>query len=307
MGAERGYFRHLGDAHSAVYLKGTENVLLVGFDSVDTARSGSASGIPHAMLLAEVRGWSHLSVIARDTSWFRDPAVYHYFDSLLDSGFFEGFDHVIFYGAGPNGYAACAFSVAAPGATVLAVSPQATLDPRVAPWDDRYTAQRRHSFNDRYGYAPDMVEAADRVILFYDPFQDHDAMHAALFRGSHMWKIPVRHGGQRLGRDLQEMKVISDVVARLEKNTLKPVDIYRALRRRHDYLPFLRNLLNRVHIEERHVLVGLLCRTVASRRNAPRFAHHLQLAERHLAYQGKSLPEPHQKRRASEMLPELKC
>lgn len=306
MGAERGYFRSLGEQHSAVCIKGSADVLVVGFDSVATARDGSASGIPHSMLLAEVQGWSHLSVISHETSWFRDPSVYDFFDELLDEGFFEEFEQVIFYGVGPSGYAASAFSVVAPGATVIAVAPQATLDARIAPWDDRYVAMRRLNFNDRFGYAPDMIEAAERVILFYDPSHDLDAMHAALFRGPHVLKIPIRNGGQRLGRDLQEMKVVSDVVTQVGKGNLREIDIYRALRRRHDYLPYLRNLLNRAHVEERHLLVGLLCRAVSSRRNAPRFLHHLQLAERHLAYKGKSLPAAHVKRSAADKLPELK-
>jgi hypothetical protein len=43
----------------------------------------------------------------------------------VDDGFFDEFEQVIFYGSGSSGYAAAAFSVAAPGATVIAVQPQA--------------------------------------------------------------------------------------------------------------------------------------------------------------------------------------
>ena len=41
-------------------------------------------------------------------------AVYGFFDQILDDGFFDEFDTIIFYGAGPCGYAATAYSVAAP-------------------------------------------------------------------------------------------------------------------------------------------------------------------------------------------------
>ena len=40
------------------------------------------------------------------------------------------------------------------------MQPQATLDPRVAEWDDRFLHMRRTDFTDRYGYAPDMLDAA---------------------------------------------------------------------------------------------------------------------------------------------------
>ena len=63
--------------------------------------------------------------------WFRYPKVHAYFNRLVDDGFFDDLDKVVFYGAGPCGYAAATFSVAAPGATVVAIQPQATLDPRV--------------------------------------------------------------------------------------------------------------------------------------------------------------------------------
>ena len=79
------------------------------------------------------------------------------------TGFFDDFDHVVFYGAGPCKYAAAAFSVAAPAATVDAIQPQTTLDPRITDWDDRYMKMRRTDFTSRYGYAPDMLDAAEQA------------------------------------------------------------------------------------------------------------------------------------------------
>ena len=306
IGTSRGFFRRLGPRHNAIHLQGSDETLLVGFDTIATARAGSASGIPHTMLLAEIHGWSHLSLLAHQSTWFREAPVYSFVDRLTDDGFFESYDRVIFYGAGSCGYAAAAFSVAAPGSTVVLVSPQATLDPELASWDDRFAKMRRTDFRRRYGFAPDMIEAADRVVLFYDPVEELDAMHAALFRGPQVTKIRVRHGGAQLGRDLQEMKVISDVIAAAGQGRLNEIGIYRALRRRHDFMPYLRNLLNRVHIEERQLLVGLLCRAVTSRRNAPRFRHHLDLAERSLAEDGKTLPPQYRKPSAASLLPELR-
>ncbi len=306
IGDERGYYQPLGKRHGALFLDESLDTLLVSFDTIETARAGSASGIPHGMLLAELHGWSHLSILAKELTFFREEAVYRYFDRLVDEGFFEDFDRVIFYGAGPNGYAAAAFSVAAPGATVILVAPQATLDPAVAPWDDRYTALRRADFSARYGYAPDMIEAAEKVVLFYDPTEELDAMHAALFRGPQVAKIRVRHGGSRLGRELQDMRVISDVVTAAGRGRLDLVSVYRSLRKRRDYLPYLRNLLNRVHIEERHFLTALLCRNVSARKaHSPRFDHHLTLAVRKLSAAGRELPPVRKKQSAARHLPEL--
>ena len=65
--------------------------------------------------------WSSLSILSEGESWFRENRIYGYFDRLIDDGFFEDFQTVVFHGSQAAGYAACAFSVAAPGATVLAI------------------------------------------------------------------------------------------------------------------------------------------------------------------------------------------
>ena len=43
-------------------------------------------------------GWSHLCLISDGDTWFRDRKIWGYFDRLIDDGFFEDFDQVIFYG-----------------------------------------------------------------------------------------------------------------------------------------------------------------------------------------------------------------
>ncbi|MBT8457340.1 MAG: phosphoadenosine phosphosulfate reductase [Rhodobacteraceae bacterium] len=305
IGDDRGYYEPVGKAHDALFLDDSLEVLLVSFDTVASARSGSAEGLPHAMVEANRHGWSHLSILAHGPSWFRDPNVYGYFDRLVDDAFFEDFDHVVFYGAGMCGYAAAAFSVAAPGATVIAVAPQATLDPAIAPWDDRFIGMRRTDFSSRYGYAPDMIDAADRAFIVYDPTMELDAMHASLFRGPQVHHIRYRHGGVHLGADLQAMGAMRPIFERAVTGTLKPVDFYRALRLRHDYLPYLRNVLNRVHIEDRNWLTALLCRSVLTRANAPRFRHHLELSEHKLSAAGRRLPPPRRRLRAAERLPDI--
>ena len=158
-------------------------------------------------------GWSSLSVMSDGQSWFRDREVYAYFDDLIDDGFFEEFDNVVFYGAGPCGYAAAAYSIAAPGARVLALQPQATLDPRVAEWDERFIRQRRLDFTSRYGYAPDMIDAAQEAFVIYDPEELEDAMHAALFTRPNVHKLRLRHAGGALQFSLRNMKILSRLIA----------------------------------------------------------------------------------------------
>ena len=136
--------------------------------------------------MAPEKGWSHLWVVSEHQDWFRDPHVIRHFDRLIDDGFLDQFDDVIFYGCYAGGYAAAACSVSYPMATVIAINPQATLNPSIASWDKRFKHTRRQDFTTRFGYAPKMCESANDVFVFYDQDSPENAMHAALFQGDNV-------------------------------------------------------------------------------------------------------------------------
>ncbi|MGD9919212.1 MAG: phosphoadenosine phosphosulfate reductase, partial [Paenirhodobacter sp.] len=131
LGDAEGYYEPLGARHHALFAD-RGPVLLVTFESLEAVRAHGEEELPLGFTLAESVGHSSLTLISQGETWFRDRAVYAYLDRLVDEAFFEDFDRVVFYGAGAGGYAATAFSVVAPGATVIALAPQATLDPRIA-------------------------------------------------------------------------------------------------------------------------------------------------------------------------------
>ncbi len=72
--------------------------------------------MPWGYGFVEAHGWSMLGMMAHDWTWYRDAAVWDFFDRLRDEGFFKQFDKVVFYGASMGAYAASVFSSAAPGA-----------------------------------------------------------------------------------------------------------------------------------------------------------------------------------------------
>ena len=113
---------------------------------------------PFAAPLAEEAGISFMTILTDREEWFRNDTLFNYFDELTDQGFFDQFDEIVFFGVGMCGYAAAAFSVVAPGATVVAIAPQATLDPTFTSWDKRYVNKRRLDFTSRFGFAPQMVQ-----------------------------------------------------------------------------------------------------------------------------------------------------
>lgn len=285
-----GYYRPLGDRHFATFIDEDLKTLLVTFESVQGIRALSELSQPIGFDMVRAEGWSHLCVISEGDTWFRDPAVFSFFDQLIDDGFFDDFEKVVFYGAGPCGYAAAAFSVAAPGATVIAVQPQATLHPDLTEWDTRFPQMRRTDFSRRYGYAPDMLEAAGSALILYDPREEVDAMHAALFRHPNVTRIRLRGMGGSIQARMAEMSILKPLLSLLASGEPDLAAIHHFFRARRDNPAYLRSLLARLEGEERHQLSLLLCRNVVARMNAPKFRRQLDALERRV--RAGEIPDP---------------
>jgi hypothetical protein len=286
---EDGYAECLGDRHTAIFVE-EGKTLLVTFETHDSIARLSEDAQPMGWDMVKALGWSSLCLVSDGDTWFRSPRVYGYFDRLVDDGFFEEFDQVIFYGAGPCGYAAAAFSVASPGAKVVLLHPQATLDPRVAEWDDRFLHMRRTSFDDRYGYAPDMIDAAERAFLLYDPEIPLDAMHAALFTRSNVTRFRTRFLGGDLETSLMRMQVLYRMLAQLSADKLDDNSLARLFRHRRTDPGYQFGLLRRLTRDGRDALTVRLARFVLARRNAPPFRKALSAAKTRLDAPGTPAP-----------------
>ncbi len=287
---EFGDFEPLGPSHSAALIDDGPN-LLVTFESIPDIREQATTDVPLGWILCQRRSWSQLCLMSHDHDWFRHRAVYEYFDRLVDDGFFDRYDRVVFYGKGACGYAAAAFSVAAPGSTLILVNPQATQDPLLAYWDTRFPKARRMDFTSRYAYAPHMAEGADEVFLFYDPEETLDAMHASLFASDNITRIRCRRMGDDIEPFLRRMNLLDGLILMAMRGRLTAPVIHKAMRARRSYLPYLRRLLGAVDALDRPYLTGLMCRSVVTRINAPRFKRRLDDVEAALSRRGKSLPK----------------
>ncbi len=286
---EHGFHARLASRHGALYTEEDAEVLLVTFENAETIRADAEQPLPAGLRLAGREGWSQLCLYSEGTTWFRDAEVYAFFDDLVDDGFFDLFDRVVFYGAGAEGYAACAFSVAAPGAAVLAIRPQATLDPDRAIWDHRTMGARKLDFTGRYGYAPEMVEAAEHVALVYDPTVAEDAMHAALF-GPLALHCRTPHLGWQTEDALEDMGAIWPLVRAAARGRLDRMAFARIWRKRHRHRPYLRSVLGVLAAQERTLLRGLWARRVLQDMDRPAFHKALVEAEAALAEEGRALP-----------------
>ncbi|TCP44252.1 hypothetical protein [Rhodovulum marinum] len=237
-----GFFTDCGQ-HSFLFIP-RGDTLVVTFDNLDIALTKRETRRPWGFGFIEKNGWSMLGVMAGGWTWFRDGAVSAEFDRLAASGFFARFSRVIFYGASMGGYGAAAFSAAAPGATVFAISPQSTLDRAVTPWETRYRKAWERDFSGPYGDAALASRTAAAVHILYDPYVALDAAHAERFTGPnvHKWRCPLM--GHRLGSSLQQMGILQDIATAAIEGRLEGAMLYRLLRRRRTFPRYLRELAN---------------------------------------------------------------
>lgn len=272
---DHGFFEPLGPEHSAAFVEGNRT-LLVCFEDAAIIRQHSPEAEPRGFRFGRAYGWSVLSVVSEGESWFRHPAIYGFFDRLTDDGFFETFDQVLFHGVHAAGYAAAAYSVAAPGARALLIRPQATLDPRVAGFDNRFRAHRREDFNSRYGFAPDMIEAADACWVVFDPLRTVDATHGSLFRRPNVTALRARGSGARVEAALDAMGIHDDLFRLAMDGTLDELSFAQAYRARRNWPMYPRNLLRHLQRSNHPRLAATLCRFVLQQEHNAFFAEELE-------------------------------
>ncbi|WP_374398227.1 phosphoadenosine phosphosulfate reductase [Tabrizicola sp.] len=269
-----GDFLPLGDKHYAFFAE-ERPLLLVTFEDAASLRERE-SKLPEHFDLAQNRGWSMLTILAEGETWWRDPAVFRYFDRLADDGFLEDFDRVVFYGAGPAGYAAAAYSITAPQAELVLIAPRATLDPGLAGWDERHRIARRINFRGRYGYAPDMTESAAKVWLIHDPLHQPDAMHAALFQRPWVTQLHARYTGEGTEDTLREMKVLDRILEAAMEGKMSADRFSWLWRGRRSNGSYLRSVLATARLSGHPQREVKICRSVTARLNAPSFARRLE-------------------------------
>ncbi|NBB97330.1 MAG: phosphoadenosine phosphosulfate reductase [Alphaproteobacteria bacterium] len=259
LGDELGAFTPLG-AHHAAFYADAGDTLIVSFETIAECRATGPAHKPLGLLVAEANGWSHLGLIARAPRWYRDTEVLDFFDAQIDEGFFESFSRVVFYGAGMAGYAACAFSLTAPGAIVLAIAPQATLDPAIAPWEQRFKWARRLDFRSRFGFAPDMLDGSRNAFVIHDPSRTEDSMHATLFRRPfvHMLRTPRLYAPT--ADALARMNLLTPLIELAASGRLTGLKAAKLLRKRHDDPAYLRALTHAMAKSERPALTAIAAR-----------------------------------------------
>lgn len=246
LAGEDGFYRAGPEGHSFVYTPRSKDTLVVTFDNLDITMTKRSDRRPWGFSFIEQQGWSMLGVLAGGWTWYRNQWVSDQFNDLRDSGFFEQFERVVFYGASMGGYAASVFSAAAPSSDVIAISPQSTLDKSIVPWETRYKVAWDRDFGGEYGDAAIASQSAGKVYILYDPYEPLDSGHVNRFTGENVVKLRAPLLGHRLGSSLNQMGILSPIILGALQGSLSEREYYQYLRQRRTFPRYQKELFERL-------------------------------------------------------------
>jgi hypothetical protein len=135
---------------------------------------------------------------------------------------------------------------------------------------------RRLDFTHRYGYAPDMLDAAEQAFVFYDPYVTLDAAHAAMFTRSNVKKFRMPHMGSRLQSHMAGMRILLPTIRAAADNNLTTRKFAKLMRARRENRTYLYDMMLKLDANGRHDLTKMLCTHVTrDGKRAPRFEKRL--------------------------------
>ncbi len=242
--------------HSLMFVRRPVKRLLITFDNLANVGNTAIDREPWAFKFAQDINISHLGIMAHVSDWYRDPELIGRMQKLADEGFFDGYDRVVFAGVSMGGFASIAFASLVPGAHVVSVNPQSTLDTGLVPWETRYESGRRQDWTLPLSDAAALTQGLGRVNIFYDPYHELDQQHVNRFSGDNIRIFKCRYSNHKTAVFMRKIGILKPVMHHAIFDELTEQDFYRLYRERRK-LPWFRGSLaayfertDRPHIAE---------------------------------------------------------
>lgn len=247
-GPSDGFFHKFGD-HAASFVDRGAHQLVVSFDNLSDAGYPYYDIEPWAGKFVHDQGWSHLGIYARGPSWYRDARLIAFLEGLRDDGFFRRFERVSLIGTSMGGYAALTFSGLAPGATVVALSPQSTLDRQRVPWETRFVKGQRQDWTLPYSDAATQLAELGRAYVLYDSFFGPDRQHVLRCPQDRLVHLRAFGFGHKTAVVLRRMGHLKTVMGAAITGELTQAQFHRLIRDRKNI--YLYRVSMETHLETR--------------------------------------------------------
>jgi hypothetical protein len=242
---------HSDAKFAAQFTQRSADTLVVSFDNLSNVNEPALARETWGYGFYRSEGWSHLGVMAFEKNWYRDEALFDFMETQ-GAALFAQFKTVVLTGTSMGAYAATAFSKLAPGCTVVAFSPQATLDKKLVPWEERFGSGRKQDWSGRYRDAPDHCGPAGDVFVVYDPYFAPDKMHAERYYGDNVTFLKSWYSGHKSALFIRRADILKAVMQQAVAGTLSAAGYYQMIRSRRDLIWYYNGLATHL-IEAGHL------------------------------------------------------
>lgn len=232
-GRRQGFFRWLGN-HGAAFVQRSDAQLVVTFDNLHNVGDTRPERDPWAAKFCAEHDYSHLGVISQSSDWFRDAALIDFFAKLARDGFFDQFDRVCFAGTSMGGFGALSFAALVPDCTVIAFSPQSTLNTDLVPWEKRFASGRAADWTLPLSDGAETISPVGRAYVIFDPFFEPDRLHAMRIQGPGVIHLKAFGFGHKTALVTNRMGLLKQVMQGGIDGTLTEGGFYRSIRARKD-------------------------------------------------------------------------
>ncbi len=235
--------------HSLMFVKRPSTRLLVTFDNLSNVGDDSVEREPWAFKFAQDNALSHLGIMAHVSDWYRDADLIKRFERLVEDGFFDNYERVVFAGVSMGGYAAIAYGSLVPGAHVISINPQSTLNPELVPWETRYEKGQRQDWTLPLADASELTSKLERVNIFYDPYHELDQQHLDRFSGDNIRIFKCWFSAHKTAVFLRKIDALKPVMQHCIFDELTDPIFYKLYRERRD-LPWYRGAVSSYFTEK---------------------------------------------------------
>ena len=253
----RGWY-YSDDTYAVQMTTRSSDTLIVSFDNLSDVTNPALGRNSWGYSFYRSEGWSHMGVMAFEKNWFRDERLFDFLQNQAKAGVFKRFKHVVMIGTSMGAYAATAFADLVPGCTVLAFSPQATLDPELVPWEKRFGGGRKQDWSGRFRHAPDHCSQAGAVFIVSDPYFDPDRQHAIRYQGPNIHHLKSGYATHYSALFLRRIDMLKPGTEAAALGQLTPALYYKMYRARRQLPWYINNLADHAMDKGHPKLVQLL-------------------------------------------------
>jgi dienelactone hydrolase len=182
-------FRVVGDTAYLFFTPGSDR-LIVSFDNLASIDEPYPR-LPWLYRHVRELGYSLLGVQSHAKDWFRQDTAPAMIRLLREQDFFTNFSRIVFTGASMGGFGALNFAPLVPGASVLAFSPQTTMQRQIVPFEQRFPWAVRNSNWEAMPFldAAAAVPYLQHATVLFDPFVPEDKYHAERLAAPHVQMV----------------------------------------------------------------------------------------------------------------------